>query len=64
MRKGEELPLVAPGTPVAEVQERRRALEECFVGLDVPAVVLGVDDSPEEVLVRPDLFALETRATA
>jgi len=30
----------------------------------VPAAVLGVKDTPEDVLVRPDLFALGTEATA
>ena len=38
---------------LAEARERRRALEDCLVGLDVPAAVLGIDDTPEEVLVRP-----------
>jgi uncharacterized protein (DUF58 family) len=57
-------PVDRPPTPVEEVRERRRALEECLLGLDVPAAILGVDDTPEEVLVRPDLFALGTEATA
>jgi hypothetical protein len=57
-------PVDRPPTPVEEVRERRRALEECLLGLDVPAAVLGVDDTPEEVLVRPELFSLGTEATA
>jgi uncharacterized protein (DUF58 family) len=57
-------PVDRPPTPVEEVKERRRALEECLLGLDVPAAVLGVRDTPEDVLVRPDLFALGTEATA
>ncbi len=56
-------PVDRPPTPVEEVKQRRRALEECLLGLDVPAAVLGVDDTPEEVLVRPELFALGTEAT-
>jgi uncharacterized protein (DUF58 family) len=57
-------PVDRPPTPVEEVRERRRALEECLLGLDVPAAVLGVDDTPEELLARPDLFAVRTEATA
>jgi uncharacterized protein (DUF58 family) len=57
-------PVDRPPTPVEEVKQRRRALEECLLGLDVPAAILGVDDTPEEVLVHPELFALGTEATA
>jgi hypothetical protein len=57
-------PVDRPPTPVAEAREKRRALEECLVGLDVPHVVLGVDDTPEEVLVRRDLFALGAKVGA
>jgi uncharacterized protein (DUF58 family) len=57
-------PVDRPPTPVDEVRARRRALEDCLQGLDVPAAILGADDTPEEVLVRPDLFVLPTEATA
>jgi uncharacterized protein (DUF58 family) len=52
-------PIDRPPTPVGEVREKRAALEACLVGLDVPTVILGVDDTPEKVLVQPDLFERE-----
>jgi uncharacterized protein (DUF58 family) len=57
-------PIDRPPTPVEVVRQKRAALEECLLGLDVPTVVLGAGDTPEEVLVRPDLFDQERRAPA
>jgi uncharacterized protein (DUF58 family) len=51
------LPMDRPPTPVEVARERRSALSRRLAGLDVPAAVLGPDDTPEEVLARPDFLA-------
>jgi hypothetical protein len=57
-------PVDRPPTPVEEVRERRSALARRLVGLDVPAAILGPDDTPEDVLERPDFLALAPPAEA
>jgi len=49
-------PVDRPPTPVEVARERRSALARRLVGLDVPAAILGPDDTPEEVLARPDFL--------
>jgi hypothetical protein len=57
-------PVDRPPTPVETVRERRAALVHLLVDLDVPSAVLGPDDTPEEMLVRPDFLALASPAGA
>jgi uncharacterized protein (DUF58 family) len=44
-------------TPVEVVRERRAALARRLSALDVPWAILGPDETPEEVLARPDFLA-------
>jgi hypothetical protein len=57
-------PVDRPPTPVETVRERRAALQRLLVELDVPSAILGPDDTPEEILVRPDFLALAAPAGA
>jgi uncharacterized protein (DUF58 family) len=50
-------PVNRPPTPIETVRERRAGLVHLLVELDVPHAILGPDDTPEEVLVRPDFLA-------
>ena len=45
-------------TPVEVTRELRHALVARLRSLDVPAAILGPDDSPEDALRRPDFFGL------
>ena len=54
-------PVDRPPTPVREVRERREALVERLLGLDVPAGLLGPDDTPEERLTQADFLSLAPR---
>lgn len=51
-------PVDRPPVPVGEVRERRDALARCLLERDVPAAILGPNDTPEEHLVRPDFLVL------
>ncbi len=51
-------PVDRPPTPIETVRNRRAALVDLLVELDIPAAVLGPDDSPEEQLARPDFLDL------
>ena len=53
-------PVDRPPTPIETVRDRRAALVERLVALDVPAAVLGPDDTPEDHLARPDFLALSS----
>jgi uncharacterized protein (DUF58 family) len=55
-------PVDRPPTPVETVRERRAALTRLLVDLDVPSAILGPDDTPEEMLVRPDFLAVAAAA--
>jgi uncharacterized protein (DUF58 family) len=57
-------PVDRPPTPVETVRERRASLATLLLELDVPAAILGPDDSPEELLVRPDFLSLAGREAA
>jgi hypothetical protein len=47
-----------PPTRIETVRERRAAMQRLLVDLDVPSAILGPDDTPEEMLVRPDFLDL------
>ena len=51
-------PVERPPTPIETVRDRRASLARLLVELDVPADILGPDDTPEERLVRPDFLAV------
>jgi uncharacterized protein (DUF58 family) len=57
-------PVDRPPTPIETVRERRAALARLLLDLDVPAAILGPDDTPEELLVRPDFLCLPSPAGA
>jgi uncharacterized protein (DUF58 family) len=50
-------PIDRPPVPAEKARELRRMLGERLTSLDVPWAILGPDDKPEEVLVRPDFLA-------
>jgi uncharacterized protein (DUF58 family) len=54
-------PVDRPPTPVKEVRERREALVERLLDLDLPAALLGPDDTPEERLTQADFLSLAPR---
>jgi uncharacterized protein (DUF58 family) len=56
-------PVDRPPVPADRVRELRRALGERLTSLDVPWAILGPDDTPEEVVVRPD-FLVRARSGA
>ena len=49
-------PVDRPPVPVEKVRALRRALGERLTSLDVPWAILGPDDTPEDVVVRPDFL--------
>lgn len=51
-------PVDRPPTPVEEVRKRREDLVARLLDLEVPAAVLGPDDTPEERLAQPDFLTL------
>lgn len=51
-------PVDRPPTPIEVVRERRAALVERLLALDVPGAILGPEDTPEDRLVRPDFLWL------
>lgn len=57
-------PVERAPTPVEVVRERRAALVERLLALDVPSALLGPDDTPEERLVRADFLTLPSPAEA
>jgi uncharacterized protein (DUF58 family) len=57
-------PVDRPPTPVEVARERRAALVDRLLTLDVPAAILGPGDTPEDLLVRPDFLTLARPAEA
>jgi uncharacterized protein (DUF58 family) len=57
-------PVDRPPTPAEVARELRTALGERLRSLDVPAAILGPDDTPEDALRRPDFFGLGLEAGA
>jgi hypothetical protein len=49
-------PVDRPPTPVEVARERREALRQCLVDLDVAATIVGPDETPEETLKRTDFL--------
>jgi len=49
-------PVDRPPLPVETVHALRRALGDRLTALDVPWAILGPDDTPEDVVVRPDFL--------
>lgn len=50
-------PIDRPPIPVERARQLRHALGDRLTALDVPWAILGPDDKPEDVVVRPDFLA-------